>query len=222
MKRRGTIDFKKPRGGLCIEIVQEVYTSQGYELHVENAPWARALMLVKEGHYDILPNAWLSQERTQFLAYSTPYAKVRVKVVKKKGDVFEYTGIQCLSKKRVGIVRGADYGTEFTNAIDISKEEGTNMIQNTKKLIAGRIDLILEDQIGLVTTLLEKAPTLLRDIEFETTPFSNNELYVACGLGNPRCQKLIETFNRGLEQIKANGTYRAILSRYGLKEGSIQ
>ncbi len=211
------IDFDSQNGGLCIEIVRAAFETQGFILTFKNTPWARAIKGVKDGQFDILPNAWLSKERTKFLLYSKPYAACVVKVVKRKGDPFEYTGINSLTGKKIGVVRGADYGPEFNNAKNFSKEEATNLIQNIKKLILGRIDLTLEDEIGLITTLSMNEPELLKKIEFDENPFSLKNFYVASGLENPRHKKIIDAFNNGLEKIKANGTYNKILSSYVLK-----
>ncbi len=64
--------------------------------------------------------------------------------------------------------------------------------------------------------LSENAPELLDQIEFTQGSLSSNKLYVTSGLKNPKHQELIQAFNKGLEEIKANGTYNAIFAKYGI------
>lgn len=51
---------------------------------------------------------------------------------------------------------------------------------------------------------------------FTTSGLSANSLHVTSGLANPNALEYIEAFNRGLAQIKANGTFNEILLKYGI------
>lgn len=64
-------------------------------------PWARAEESVKEGSVDILPNMWFTKEREKSFLYGEPYLTKEVKFIKRKGDNFEYDGINSLSGKKL-------------------------------------------------------------------------------------------------------------------------
>ncbi len=211
------IDFKSPKGGFCMEIVKAAYKTQGYQVEIQNVPWVRAVKMVTAGEADIIPNKWFSAEETKSFLFSNDYASCEVKVVKKKGDKFEYNGIKSLTGKKIGVIRGSNYGDEFNNSKDLEKFELTSMVQNVKLIIAGRIDFTLEDEIGLIETLKREEPSYLNQIEFAKNSFSKNKLYVAAGLNNPKAKELIDVFNKGLSEIKNNGTYSRIRQRYVLK-----
>ena len=49
-------DSDLPGGGLATNIVTAALTRAGYTSNVEQVPWARALMGIGEGRYDILVN----------------------------------------------------------------------------------------------------------------------------------------------------------------------
>ncbi|SCK18475.1 ABC transporter substrate-binding protein [Vogesella sp. LIG4] len=205
------VDATQPKQGISLQIVRAAYATQGYDIEMHFVPWARAINAVKDGEYDILPNAWWTQERTAFLLYSAPYLKSEIKFIKRKGDPFEYRGLESLNGKTVGIVRGYGYGDAFLKATNFTRPEVATVMQNIKKLLLGRIDLTLEDEIVVRSIIKHDAPELQQLIEFTQNPLSIQELHVTSGLKNPRHQAIVDAFNKGLAIIKANGTYDKIL-----------
>ena len=202
--------------GLSIEIIKAAFAVEGYPFNHQFMPWARAEHEVKNGKIDILPDAWFTDKRSSYLMFSKSYASNRITFIKRKGDPFEYKGIESLTGKTVGVINGYGYGNDFMNADTFTREEVTDLIHNLKKLVLGRIDLTLEDEIVAKTTL-QKEPALLRQIAFVKTPLSNNDLHIACSWTNPRHEEIISAFNRGLEVIKANGTLASIFQRYRIE-----
>ncbi|MBF0468343.1 MAG: transporter substrate-binding domain-containing protein, partial [Desulfamplus sp.] len=86
-----------------------------------------------------------------------------------------------------------------------------------KKLVAKRIDLTLEDEI-VASALISKAdPSLMSKIKFTQNSITSNNLYVSSGIANPRHKEIIEAFNKGLAEIKANGEFNKIFESYGVK-----
>jgi polar amino acid transport system substrate-binding protein len=148
--------------------------------------------------------------------FSNAYASNKIKFIKKGGDPFEYEGIASLAGKKVGVIIGFGYGDEFMNAKTFTREGVSDFITNIKKLVRGRVDLTIEDEIVAKSILNKKAPALLEQVEFIQNPLSSNDLYVACGLANPRHEEIINAFNKGLEAIKADGTLKGIFERYGI------
>jgi len=199
--------------GISVEIVRAALESQGHQMEMKILPWARALDSVKKGSIDILVATWFTEERTAFLRYSEPYGENSIKFIKRKGDGFEFNGMDSLSGKKVGIIRGYGYGTEFLNAGNFTRPETQDLIANVKKLIANRIDLTLEDEI-VARSLMAKHPGMVDKIEFTSNALSVNKLYVTSGTANANSEAIIDAFNKGLEAIKANGTYDAILKKY--------
>ncbi len=209
-------DPAHPSQGICLQIVRAAYASQGYMVDMRFVPWARAIDGMKNGEYDILPNAWWTQERAAFLLFSEPYMKNEIKFIKRKGDPFEYHGLESLAGKTVGIVKGYGYGDEFLNATNFTRPEVSKILQNVKKLVLGRIDLTLEDEIVARWIIKNNVPSLMHQIEFTQNSLSSQQMHVASSFKNPRHKAIIEAFNKGLTTIKANGTFDNILRENGL------
>ncbi|MDY0162613.1 substrate-binding periplasmic protein [Desulfobotulus sp.] len=211
------VDPQHPKEGVSMEIIRAAYATQGYAIKLEYVPWARAEQGVKDGVYDFLPPTWMTHERQKYLLYSEPYAVNQIKFIKRKDDPFEFTGMESLKGKTIGIVRGYGYGDAFLTATHFRREEANDLISNTRKLIAGRIDLTLEDEIVARVRLAQENPNLLNDISFTRNALSRNPLHIAAGLKNPKHQEIITAFNKGLAEIRKNGTYAAILASYGIE-----
>ncbi len=211
------MDPNSPTQGLSMEIVRAAFATQGYEVTMEFMPWARAEDGVKAGTYDILPNTWMTEARKAYLLYSEPYAENQLKFVKRKGDAFEFQGMESLKGKTVGIIKDYGYGEAFMNNPDFKRDPVPDLLTNVKKLVAERIDLTLEDEIVARNAITTADPALLDQIEFTQNALSENRLHVTSGLKNPRCQEIVDAFNKGLAEIKANGTFDEIFARYGLK-----
>lgn len=213
-------DPKNPSGGLTVEILRAAYKTQGHEVTMEFVPWARAEAGVKNGTYDIVPYTWRTDARLKVLLFSTPYAIGNVRFIKRKGDPFDFTGMESLTGKVVGTVRGYGYGDAFVNATNFTRDPSNDLTTNVKKLLRKRIDLTLEDEIVARAHLSADDPHVLDEIEFVKAPLSVNPLYVTAGLQNPKAQEIIAAFNRGLELIRANGTLDRIFRRYGMERAN--
>ena len=202
--------------GVSVEIIVEAFKTQGHTVNFKIMPWSRSLEEVKAGRVDVLVATWYTEDRTSYLKYSEPYLENSLKFIKRSGDSFEYSGIDSLKGKTVGIVRNYGYGDEFLNAKAFKKPEANDIVSNAKKLTAKRIDLTLEDELVAKSTL-SNAGMNLSDFAFTNNALSVNPLHVTMGLANPNHSEYINAFNKGLAEIKSNGTFDKILAKYGIK-----
>lgn len=210
------VQTDKANPGVSVEIITEAFKTQGHMVDFKIMPWTRALNEVKDGKVDVLVATWFTSERTSFLNYSDPYLENSLKFIKRKGDGFEYNGMDSLTGKTVGIIRNYGYGDEFLGATNFNKPEANDLVANAKKLMAKRIDLTLEDELVAKSTL-SGAGMNVADFEFTANALSVNPLHVTAGLANPNNAQYIEAFNKGLAEIKANGTFDKILAKYGIQ-----
>lgn len=208
--------LKDGQTGLATEVVKAAFKSEGHSVDLKILPWARALDGVKKGSIDMLIATWHTKERTAYLRYSNPYAQNNIKFIKRKGDTYEFNGLDSLSGLKVGILRGYGYNSDFLNASNFTRPETSDFIANIKKVIAKRIDLTLEDEI-VGKALLSKHPDLSSKIEFTSNGLSTNDVHVSSGIANSKSQNIVNIFNSGLEKIKADGTYDAIFKKYGIE-----
>ncbi len=211
------LDPAHPKLGLTVELVRAAYATQGYKVELAVVPWARAENGVREGRYDVLLNTWMTGKRKEYLIFSQPFASNEIKFIKRRGDPFEFTGLESLKGKRIGVIRGYGYEEAFISSTLFVREDVTGLMENIHKLLAKRIDLTLEDVIVAQAVLAADDATLLGRVQFVEKSLSVNPLYLTSGRSNPRGQELIDAFDRGLARIKADGTYQKIMKRYGIR-----
>ena len=202
--------------GLAVEIIREALKTQGYEIKHQNVPWNRALLGTKEGTYDLITSIWMSEERKQDYLYSVHFMTNTIKFIKLKDDPFDFENMGSLKGKRIGLISGYSYQEDFINAGNYQKDEVNDFITNIRKLLAGRIDLTVEDEIVARALIAEHLPSAYDKIEFVNKPLDEKKLFVVSGLKNPRHKELINAFNKGFQIIRENGTYDKILSKYGV------
>ncbi|ABC30719.1 ABC-type amino acid transport/signal transduction systems, periplasmic component/domain [Hahella chejuensis KCTC 2396] len=213
------IDPEHPHGGVSVEIANAAFATQGYKVKQLIVPWARAVEGTRRGTFDLILDAWWSQERIDLFAYSNPYLTNEVKFIKLKGDLFEFKGLESLRGRVIGVVRGYAYNDAFMEADYFTRLEVTQFMQSVLMLSQRRINLTLEDELVARYRIQREEPALLPMLEFVEPPLSANKLYVISGMKNPRHRQYIDAFNRGLAIIKENGEFDRILKENGLVDG---
>lgn len=204
------ISENHPEGGVSIQIIREALGRHGYEVELTIMPWARAILSVRRGQFDVLPDTWYTQERGEVLQFSEPYAVNKLKFIKRADDNFTYRGLESLEGKNVGIVRDYGYGKAFYQA-DFEREATSDLIVNLRKLARNRVDLAIADELVARYRVHEESPTLMEEIAFVDPPYSTEDLHVAVGKSNPRGQAIISAFNKGLAEMRRDGTLAAIM-----------
>ncbi|WP_396588396.1 substrate-binding periplasmic protein [Bermanella sp. R86510] len=201
--------------GLSVDVVQEALRTQGYTLRMSIMPWARSIEMVRQGEIDVLVATWHTEERTKFLRYSDAYLSNKLKFIMRANNDFRFDGLQSLKGKTVGIVKDYGYGDEFLNATHFTREEAKDTPTNLRKVLANRIDMTIEDEV-VAKSQIKETRLDPSDFRFSKKNLSENQLYVTSGLANDRGEEIINAFNKGLKEIKANGTFDKILQKYGL------
>ncbi|QEN05411.1 transporter substrate-binding domain-containing protein [Thiospirochaeta perfilievii] len=203
-----------PREGLSIEIIIEAFKTQNYTVTVIITPWARAIREVLNSEYDILANVWFSKERAEEFLYSDYYYTNTITFISNIDDPFEYTNLESLSGKTIGTIRDFYYNELFMNSEKFIREPANDLLQNILKVVYGRIDLTLSDEVVAKSNIRDTRMDLYSKIYFSKKPLIENKLYITCSYKNSRNKELIEAFNRGLEVIIKNGEYKRIINKY--------
>ncbi|MGH1486895.1 MAG: substrate-binding periplasmic protein [Cellvibrionaceae bacterium] len=207
------IDSKREDGGISIALVRKIMKSQGHDIKLTSMPWARSLVMLEKGKIDILPAVWFTQERSETMLYSDSYAANRLVFIKLKDSDYEYNGLPSLYDKTVGVIRDYGYDEAFLNDNNIQRTIADSLNSNIKKLITGRIDLTLDDEIVSKTTI---DPMLRKRVEFTQNALNENPLFIACSKKDSRCPIIIESFNRGLATMQTDGSLSQVLAELGL------
>eukprot|EP01030_Chromulinospumella_sphaerica_P010428 gene10428-10234_t len=145
-------------GGLATDIVSTALARAGFASDFEQVPWARALMGVGDGRYDVLINAWYDEARTQLGQFSDEYLLNRVRFIKRRDDPIEFQNLQQLHDYPVAVVRGYAYSAEFDADPQLQKVPVHNFAMAVRMLAARRVRLTVEDEYVARFHLARESP----------------------------------------------------------------
>lgn len=209
-------DITLQNGGLATDIVSTALRRAGYDSVYEQVPWARAVLGVGEGRYDVLVTAWYNYERTHMGQYSQGYLINRIRFLKHKDSSATYRSLEQLRSYRIAVSRGYTYFPAFDNDPKLRKFPVHNFSMAVHMLAAGRVDLTLEDEYVARYNLAREPAEVREQIEFLPGLLTENSLNILVSLKNPRHAEIVAAFDREILAMKADGSYDELFRRHGL------
>ncbi|MHC8403111.1 substrate-binding periplasmic protein [Pseudomonas sp. MDT1-17] len=203
-------------GGLATDIVSTALARAGYATDFEQVPWARALLGVGEGRYDVLVNAWYTDDRTKLGQFSGEYLLNRVRFLKRKDTPIEYNNLQQLHTYPIAMVRGYAYSPEFDGDVSLQKVPVHSFSMAVRMVAADRVKLTLEDEYVARYYLARESSKVRNAVEFLPKPLSENSLHILVSLKNPRHEQIVAGFDREIAAMKVDGSYQRLLQKHGM------
>lgn len=200
-------------GGWSIDITKELFQRLGIETDIKVYPYERCIRQMKNGERDMLLMAKKTDERQKFLLYTDTSVSDPQLVYYATGrtSAFEWSDWPDLKDQIIGGVRGFNYG-EFHNAAkthNIKVELTENDLQNIKKLLAGRIDLVMLSR-STARHFLSKHPEFRGKLQAAKKPVANAEFYLALSKKGSATD-LLPDINRVLLEMKSDRTLNKII-----------
>jgi polar amino acid transport system substrate-binding protein len=197
--------------GFDIDVVKAVAQKAGIEVKFVNTPWEGIFNALGQGDRDLIVSAvTITDERKQTMDFSTPYFDaVQLIAVKGNSKVSKFAD---LKKLKVGVQTGTTGDEAVTKLLGktstaIKRFESTPLA--LKELEAGGVDAVVADN-GVISHYVANNA----DAKFKTVAdpsFAPEQYGVALKKGNT---ELLDKVNKGLADIKADGTYDKIFASY--------
>lgn len=198
--------------GIDVDILAAIAEDQGFKYDLQSLGWDAGVAAVQVGQADaLIAGATIKQERIDsgWIFSDGYYDATQTFVVAKDSAINSF---EDLAGKNVAVKNGTA-GADFANS--------------------------LKDKYGFKVTVFEDSPTMYQDVLLgnsvacvEDTPIMADNiktgglaLRIPAGMEsdgapygfaimNPVNQELLDMFNAGLKNIKANGKYQQILDKY--------
>ena len=198
--------------GIDVDVLAAIAEDQGFKYELQSLGWDAAVAAVQAGQADgLIAGASITDERkASGWIFSDGYYDATQTFVLPEGS--DITGYADLAGKNVAVKNGTA-GADFANS--------------------------LKDEYGFTVTVFEDSPTMYQDVILgnsaacvEDTPIMADSIKTG-GLAlmipegmesegapygfaimNEENQELLDMFNAGLANIKANGKYDEILAKY--------
>ncbi|MCG8619498.1 MAG: transporter substrate-binding domain-containing protein [Desulfobacterales bacterium] len=202
-------------GGYMTEITREAFKRTGWDYQVEFMNWNRAVNLCEKGKLDMVQGAYFSDERAKKFHVTEEYASVDVVFFSSKDAGIGYSKLEDLKDYKIGLIRGWAYPDAITQSGFLTTEITETPVSNIKKLLKGRVDLIIGAKIAVMDIVNREMPGNTDQLVALAPPIQKNSLHNLVSLKKENGQEIADAFNKGLQLIKEDGTYEKILKRYG-------
>jgi polar amino acid transport system substrate-binding protein len=197
--------------GFDTDVVRAVAKKAGIEVKFVNTPWEGIFNALNQGDRDLIVSAvTITPERKQTMDFSQPYFDAQQLIaVKEKSKVAKFGD---LKKLKVGVQTGTTGDEAVTkllgkNSTNIKRFESTPLA--LKELESGGVDAVVADN-GVVIHYVANNPgqkfKTVSDKEFVPEQYG-----IVVKKGNA---DLLDKINKGLGEIKADGTYDKIYAQY--------
>ena len=197
--------------GFDIEVVQAAAKKAGIEVKFVNTPWEGIFNALGQGDRDMVVSAvTITEERKQTMDFSDPYFDAQQLIaVKDNSKIAKFAD---LKKLKVGVQTGTT-GDEAVTKLQGKTSANGKRFESTplalKELESGGVDAVVADN-GVVVNYVANNPggkfKSIADKEFAPEQYG-----IAFKKGNAELQGKM---NKGLADIKADGSYDQIYTKY--------
>jgi polar amino acid transport system substrate-binding protein len=214
------------RNGFMVDMAVAALAQSGYEVKYKDMPWSRALEDTEKGKTDGAVGIYYSDALHRKFIVPTEEMGISINKFFVRGDsAWTYTGTRSLKQLRLGVIDDYDYGeindyiheqrTTESNSIDVVF--GDNALEkNIKKLLLGRIDATIEDQI--VISFVSSRMGVADQIKEAGTCPPANKVGIAFSPENPLSTEYARALSEGIVQLRKSGELQKILDKYGVKD----
>lgn len=202
--------------GVASDLVSTALLRAGYSSTYVQVPWERAVRGLQQDIYDVLINAWYTDERATFGHYSQPYLINRIRFMQRKGSQIRFKQLPDLYPYSIAVVRGYAYSSEFDQDTRLTKVGVGGFAMGARMLHARRVQLTLEDELVARFHLSRELTSIRDQLEFLPQPLSENGLHILVSRNHPQHQQIADAFNKAIEAMRADGSYTQIFQRHGL------
>ncbi|MCC0025326.1 MAG: ABC transporter substrate-binding protein [Hyphomicrobiaceae bacterium] len=202
--------------GFDVEIGLALCERIGADCEVVAQDWDGIIPGLLAKKYDfIIASMYITEERMKQVSFTDPYYKAAMTMVAPKGSTITDFSPEGLAGK----VIGAQSGTTMSDYIEAVYPDADIRLYPTQDeanldLASGRLDLMVGDMLPMVDWVQKTDDGAC--CELAGDPITD-PTYVGLGAGiavRKEDEDLRERFNTALEEIRADGTYKAINDKY--------
>jgi polar amino acid transport system substrate-binding protein len=205
--------------GFFSEIAAAVFKEAGIPVKIEFYPWLRCEKLVQDGTAFATFPYIVTDERLATYKFTDPVANSTGRFFYVKGTLAKEPTWKTWADLKgftIGVPLGYWCEKPMKDA-GLSVQDVSNDETNFKMLQAGRVQMIVCDELVGWQIIKRLFPKEVDKFAVVTQPLNDSELRLMVGPKYPKSTELLAEFNAALKRIKDKGIYAEILKKYGLK-----
>ncbi|MBX3623253.1 MAG: basic amino acid ABC transporter substrate-binding protein [Rhizobacter sp.] len=197
--------------GFDIDVVTAVAQKAGIQVKFVNTPWEGIFNTLQQGDRDLLVSAvTITDERKQTMDFSNPYFDAQ-QLIAVKGTS-KISKFDDLKKLKVGVQTGTT-GDEVVTKLQGKTSANIKRFESTplalKELEAGGVDAVVADNGVVINYVTNNAGAKFKTVADKA--FQPEQYGIVVRKGNA---DLLGLINKGLADIKSDGTYDQIYAKY--------
>jgi arginine/ornithine transport system substrate-binding protein len=202
--------------GFDIDIAKALGAAMGVQVELVAQDWDGIIPALLAKKYDaIIASMSITEERKKKVAFTHKYYQTPAKFVCKKGAMTEFSKA-AIKGKKVGVQRATIHDNYLTDnyGADVEVVRYGTQDEAYLDLVAGRVDMLLADSVALSDGFLKKPEG--QDYQF-IGPDLTDPRWFGEGAGiaiRKEDKDLVEMFNKAIQKIRADGTYKKIQDKY--------
>lgn len=207
--------------GVGVDLARKIFEPLGYKVDYIIMPWARALEESRQGRIDAVVGANEGDDPT--LVYPREgifFINDGIYVL--ESSPLEFSDMDSLNGYRLGVIKDYGYSEKVQNYMaahrnipgavqEVAGE--TALEQNIKKLLAGRIDALV-DSAAVVSYTLGKMGIEEKVRNIGLVP--QGEVYLGFSPARPDAGRLAAEFDKGIENLRSTGELQNMYAPYKL------
>lgn len=201
----------KDGSGIFTKVLKRIFESQGIKLSVTNYPLKRALHLTRSGKLDLAGGIPKDVEySTQHIQAKYPIAVTRISAFYHKDTIQDWNGLTSINGKKIVSTHivGGMIGLKSNEYLEVATRK-----QTLSLVLRKRFDLYIDDEKLLFSTVNNnKEKFNLNDYKIETVL---SEGWYLISTNNERGRKIIDLFNKGMEELKESGELNTLYNDAG-------
>ena len=207
--------------GPLAELVTAAFEKSGYQGVVNTHPWADAINGTKSGEHDAAVCAWFSKERNKEFRFSTPIILNRISFLKRKADRISWDRMADLKPYKFAKLKDGVISKKFDSS-GLQIREENEQIDAVRLLIAGEVDMVPGDEGEALAVIKRYVPESADSLDFVDKSVSSNTVHVMVSRSHPKSKEIISAFNKGIEAMRADGSYKALLAKHGMERLAVE
>ena len=204
-----------PDKGFNPDLFTQVLTEAGYSSQVDIMPWARCLLHVEKGSYDMVAGLWIDDNNKKKYEFFDPVSIDEISFMSLQGLKVKSGSLEDFKGKTIGVLRGAG-GMDFLKSGDFTIKIAKDDNQMIELLKYSRVDAVVSNTPHLISVIEDRYPELSGKTKVWKPALLTNISAPAISLNHPNKTELKARFNTALKHLKATGIYEVLAKKHGI------
>ncbi len=201
--------------GFMVEAATMILGAAGHEVkYLLSDDWEQAVADVEAGKF----NGCIGADPTDNQNLLFPDEDMGVsqnRIYVRKGDPWRYTGPASLEGTKVVVLTGYTYGDDVDAWLSANALYVDTLEQAVEALLGEKADILFENEYVMsMFTMMNNIPDSLEVAGM----MESGPVYIAFSNVIPESKEYADLLSKGLKTMKADGSWKALLSKYGLEE----